>query len=509
MTQTLRRLYAILYARVSTDEQARSGYSLAQQIDALRAYAAREGYEVLEEIQDPGESGAHLERPGMDRVRDLVESGGVSVVIAQDRDRFAREPAYLYLLRREFEVQGCRLRALNDRGDESPEGELTDGILDHLAKFERAKTAERTRRGLDRKAKEGKVIRRVKAPIGFRYTEDGASLVVYEPEMRVVRRIFRMVGGEGVSLGEVERTLNREGVPSPTGGRWHRPSVRNLLISDLYRPHAFEEVAPLVSSQVIASLDQNGVYGLWYWNRNRVRRWKERGLDGDIRNKVNNELRPREEWVAVPVALEGSGLSQALVDAAREVMHGNLRRRPPATAGRRFWQLSGGIARCDVCGNGFSPNSAGRGRVYYRCFTRYISGVEACTNNRHMAAPALEEAVWQAVLHLISDPHRLLRQYREHVESQKRQVRAVTPTGRRGIWPPAWRSWRGAGVDTWTWPRTATCPARSCGRSWPRWTRSGRATSGRCARPTRGPSSYAGPRSTTPTSTPSCSSSTR
>jgi site-specific DNA recombinase len=80
---------AILYARVSTDEQARSGYSLAQQLEALREYAAREGYEVLEEVQDPGQSGASLERPGMDRVRDLVAAGGVSVVLAQDRDRFA------------------------------------------------------------------------------------------------------------------------------------------------------------------------------------------------------------------------------------------------------------------------------------------------------------------------------------------------------------------------------------------------------------------------------------
>jgi site-specific DNA recombinase len=121
---------AILYARVSTDEQARSGYSLAQQIEALREYAAREGYEVLKEIQDAGQSGASLERPGMDRVRDLVAAGGVSVVLAQDRDRFAREPAYHYLLRREFEEHGCELRSLNDRGDGSPEGDLTDGILD-------------------------------------------------------------------------------------------------------------------------------------------------------------------------------------------------------------------------------------------------------------------------------------------------------------------------------------------------------------------------------------------
>jgi site-specific DNA recombinase len=80
---------AILYARVSTEEQVRSGYSLAQQLEALRDYASREGYEVLEEVADLGQSGATLERPGMDRVRDLVAAGDVSVVLAQDRDRLA------------------------------------------------------------------------------------------------------------------------------------------------------------------------------------------------------------------------------------------------------------------------------------------------------------------------------------------------------------------------------------------------------------------------------------
>jgi len=417
---------AVLYARVSTDEQARSGYSLRQQIEALRAWCASEGFKVLEEAEDSGYSGAFLERPGLDQVRDLVAAGAVSVVVAQDRDRFAREPAYLHLLRQEFERHGTKMRALNDRGDESPEGELTDGILDQLAKFERAKTAERTRRGLDRKAKEGKLIRGNKAPIGFRYSEDGEALIAHEPEMRVVRRIFRMVGGEGASLGEVERTLNREGVPSPTGGRWHRPSVRNVVLSDLYRPHTFEEVAPLVSPQVAASLDREGLFGFWYWNRTRQRRWKERGVDGAIRNRVENIDRPREEWVVVPVSLVDAGLSRPLADAAGEVLAENLRRRTPSTAARRFWQLSGGIARCDVCGNGFSPhtvNQQGKIRTYYRCFTRFNSGLDACSNGRYMQAPALEWAVWNAVYRLISDPHRLLRQYREHVEHQKRQVR--------------------------------------------------------------------------------------
>src|SRR5688572_14929307 len=97
---------AILYARVSTEEQARSGYSLAQQIEALREYAAHEGYEVVEEVKDSGQSGASLERPGMDRVRDLITAGSVAVVLAQDRDRFAREPAHHYLLKKEFEEYG-------------------------------------------------------------------------------------------------------------------------------------------------------------------------------------------------------------------------------------------------------------------------------------------------------------------------------------------------------------------------------------------------------------------
>src|SRR5215208_5707623 len=188
---------AILYARVSTDEQARSGYSLAQQIEALRDYAAQEGYEVLEEVSDPGQSGASLERPGMDRVRDLVAVGGVSVVFAQDRDRFAREPAYHYLLRREFEEHGTKIRAMNDRGGDSPEGDLTDGILDQIAKFERAKIAERTRRGKLRRVREGKIMATHTPKYGFRYTEDRIGYEVDPEKMAVVRRIFDMVGAEG------------------------------------------------------------------------------------------------------------------------------------------------------------------------------------------------------------------------------------------------------------------------------------------------------------------------
>lgn len=142
---------AVLYARVSTRGQAENGYSLRQQFEALREWAEAEGCEISEEIEDAGYSGASLKRPGLDRVRDLVAAGGISVVIAQDRDRFAREPAYLYLLKQEFAEHSTMLRSLNDRGDCSPDDELTDGILDQLAKFERAKTVEMSRRGKSKK----------------------------------------------------------------------------------------------------------------------------------------------------------------------------------------------------------------------------------------------------------------------------------------------------------------------------------------------------------------------
>ena len=254
---------AILYARVSTDEQARSGYSLAQQMEALKAYAAQEGYQVLEEVTDPGQSGASLERPGMDRLRDLVAAGDVSVVLAQDRDRFAREPAYHYLLKREFAEYGTKLKALNDRGDESPEGELTDGILDQLAKYERAKTTERTRRGRLRRAREGKIIGGHTPDYGFRYNAARNNYVVDENAMQIVRRIFYMVGVEGQALYAVKKALERDGINSPTGKAcWATQVIRDCILDDVYRPHSFEEVTKLVQQEVAAKLDPEKRYGI-------------------------------------------------------------------------------------------------------------------------------------------------------------------------------------------------------------------------------------------------------
>jgi site-specific DNA recombinase len=433
---------AILYARVSTEEQARSGYSLAQQLEALREYAAREGYEVLEEVQDPGQSGASLERPGMDRIRDLVAAGGVSVVLAQDRDRFVREPAYHYLLRREFQEHGTKIRALNDRGDESPEGELTDGILDQLAKYERAKTAERSRRGKLRKVREGKIIANNGVDYGFRYNEARDGYEVDAETMAVVRRIFVMVA-DGLPLNAVAERITREGVELPFSRyhgvkRWNATFIRNGIIGDdVYRPHTFEEISTLVSGEVASRLDPHKSYGIWWFNRRRSKTTQVSVPDGyggrRYKQRVRYVLRPREEWIAVPVP--DSGVPQEVVDAARQAIKHN---RAPSNAGRRFWELSGGFVRCGLCGHVMdSHTTANPGRpvyFYYACRTRYKKGVEACPNGKYLAAAKVEASVWEGITKLLKDPEQLRTDLDAMIEQERRSALRSDPDQETKLW---------------------------------------------------------------------------
>jgi site-specific DNA recombinase len=415
---------AILYVRVSTDEQARSGYSLAQQLEALREHAAREGYEVLEEVSDPGESGASLDRPGMDRVRDLVAAGGVDVVLAQDRDRFAREPAYLYLLREEFSERSTVLKALNDRGDHSPEGELTDGLLDQFAKYEREKLRERTRRGKLQRAREGKIIPQRVPTYGFRYNAERDGYEVDEPRMAVVRRIFELVAIEGRGLQRVKKVLDAEGVPTPGGAPfWDARFVREAIREDAYKPHSFEEVKKLVAPEVAKRLDPERRYGIWWFNRSRKTR-RMAALTGpggkrEYRRRAPEVPRPREEWIAVPVP--DSGIPREWVDAARTAIEGNQR---PASRRHRYFELASGIVQCGGCGQAMWTNSiVTKDQHYYRCPTRHRHGTGACAGTGRNAA-RIEAEVWTALRHVLSDPERLRTDLDAMIEMKRRALRA-------------------------------------------------------------------------------------
>jgi DNA invertase Pin-like site-specific DNA recombinase len=354
---TRRRI--ILYARVSTERQASAGYSLAQQMEALREHAASEGYEVLEKVVDCGHSGATLQRPGLDHVRRLVAGGGVSAVLAQDRARIARGSTHHQLLQRELNRRGCELKFLNNLA-------IAD---DRFAEYEQAKIVERTWRGKLRKAREGRIVAVTVPNYGFRFNATRDGYVVDEDKMRVVRRIFYMVGVEKRAVNSVKKILEAEQIPSPTSKKcWVTWVIRRFLLDDVYRPHAFEEVAKLVTPEVAARLDPDENYGIWWFNRER---WTSRrlpeapGTEGHerlYRRSVKVTPKRKEEWIAVPVP--DSGVPRALVDAAREVV---LKNKPNSNRGDRLWELSGGILRCGVCGRRMRTCTTRKrdGRVYF------------------------------------------------------------------------------------------------------------------------------------------------
>jgi site-specific DNA recombinase len=401
---------AILYARVSTDEQARSGYSLAQQIERLRDYAADEGCEVLEEVTDAGYSGASLQRPGMDRVRSLVQDGGVSVILAQDRDRFAREPAYVYLLREEFSEHGCKLRSLNDRGDNSPEGELTDGILDQLAKFERAKMMERTRRGKQRKAREGRITT-TRAAFGFDYNATRDGYVVNLDQIEVMRRIFYMAGVEKTTIYAIKQDLERRGVRTPSGkANWDHNFIRGLLLNDLYKPHTFEEIRQIVSPELAARLDPEARYGVWWSGRKAFERKlvSKNGPEGR-RYKYSYKVKERALKDRIGVPVPDSSIPREWVDAARETLKHNRR---PARAGDREWELSGGLLRCAECGRAMSARTFSKPKIertylYYVCVAGAYHKRETCSARKHHKAEEVETRIWDVVSSVLKDPKRL------------------------------------------------------------------------------------------------------
>nr|MBA3951363.1 recombinase zinc beta ribbon domain-containing protein [Rubrobacter sp.] len=126
--------------------------------------------------------------------------------------------------------------------------------------------------------------------------------------------------------------------------------------------------------------------------------------------------KPREEWVAVPVA--DPGIPREVVDAAREAIKDNKK---TSSAGSRFWELSGGVARCAGCGSALTPltvNRKNRGKVdhYYRCLGHHQRRI--CPNNRHYRAEELEARVAGGVWLLFRDPEKVLAHIDERIERE-------------------------------------------------------------------------------------------
>ena len=233
---------AVIYARVSTDEQAEHGYSLQSQIEACRDYAARNGFNVAIEIKDDF-SGAKLIRPGLDRVRKMVTERQIHAVIVFSPDRLTRQLAHSLILREEMMDANIELHYCSrGKSENTPEAKMTENIEAVFAEYWRTRIIESSRRGRITKAANGKWPCDGHAAYGYRKEGRGrdARLVINEDEAHIVRRIFRLYTGQnGVPWNpqEIAALLTAEKIPPPNRGHgakrpgsgWYRKIVRGIL----------------------------------------------------------------------------------------------------------------------------------------------------------------------------------------------------------------------------------------------------------------------------------------
>ena len=139
---------AALYARVSGDQQ-RDSNTIASQTEALIAHADEQGYRIAPDmvIEDDGYTGAVLERPGLERVRDLAAEGRIDTVLVHSPDRLSRRYAYQVLIIEELARHGVETVFLNAPSLETPEDHLLVQFQGMIAEYERAQILERSRRG--------------------------------------------------------------------------------------------------------------------------------------------------------------------------------------------------------------------------------------------------------------------------------------------------------------------------------------------------------------------------
>ncbi len=97
------------------------------QLAACREYAQAQGYEIVAEIQDDY-TGTTLDRPGLNRVREIVQAGGAQVVICNEMDRMSRKLGHLLAIEEELKDAGAPVQYVKTQDEDTPEGNLMKHI---------------------------------------------------------------------------------------------------------------------------------------------------------------------------------------------------------------------------------------------------------------------------------------------------------------------------------------------------------------------------------------------
>ena len=222
---------AVSYIRVSTDRQ---DLGPEAQEAAIAQWASREGVTIISTHRDIGISGAAGidKRPGLAAALHAVKEHRAGHLVVAKIDRLARDATLAGLLAQDLARGGAQVT--------TADGVCSGirGIMAQFAQFERSVIAARTKAALQAKRRRGERLGQV--PYGFQACD--GRLVADTNEQRIIRYIIEMKQS-GLSQREIAGKLNNEniparpktvrGVPQGTGtpGRWHQPTVCNILRS--------------------------------------------------------------------------------------------------------------------------------------------------------------------------------------------------------------------------------------------------------------------------------------
>ncbi len=403
---------AAIYARVSSDRQ-KEDHTIASQTAALVEYAKTNGYVVPPEwvFQDEGYSGASLQRPGLEALRDLAAQGQMATVLIYSPDRLSRKYAYQVLLAEELSRCGVDIVFLKSPAGGSPEDQLVVQFQGMIAEYERAQIAERSRRGKRHKAQQGVVNILSGAPYGYRYVKktdtSAAYYEVLESQAGVVRMVFEMYTKQQLNIRAIARLLNQRGIPTRTGKtRWERSTVWGILRNPAYQGTACYGKTEQRPRQRITRLlrQRNGV---------------------PKRNSANHE-RPRSEWITVPVP---ALVSEQIFALAQEQLERNKHHAQRRTIEPTLLQ---GMLVCQQCGYALyrcSARTSRRRLYYYRCIGsdahRQLKG--ALRTNRPIRQDYLDPFVWNQIIRLLEDDTLL----QAEIDRRKEAIRNTDPRRQR------------------------------------------------------------------------------
>ena len=305
-----------VYVRVSTEEQAREGYSISAQKERLTAYCMSQGWEIVNFYVDDGYSAKNMDRPELKRMLKHIQEGIIECVLVYRLDRLTRSVLDLYKLLELFEKHNCKFKSATEVYDTTTAmGRMFITIVAALAQWERENLGERVRMGMQEKARQGKWVPN-QAPYGYDIDLENDKLTINAFEASVVRRIFDLyLSGMGTS--KIAATLNQEGIKTKNNAIWRSFSIRYILRNPLYA-------------------------GKIRWNV-----------------RVNNDQYFEVKTEAVPAIISEETFAkvQKILDARKK--------KHPRTATSEY--IFSGVARCARCGGPLYGKRNARNVKFYGC----------------------------------------------------------------------------------------------------------------------------------------------